>query len=90
MIRRNKNVNLADALDYSYIKWKWQWIWNWRCEFDGELEDTDSDNTKPKPINNIIDEIKIANSCMDSDSTTESDGNTPENPVCNKKTRVYK
>ena len=90
MIRRNKNVNLADALDYSYIKWKWQWIWNWRCEFDGELEDTDFDNTKPKPINNITDEIKIANSCMDSDSSTESDGNTPENPVCNKKTRVYK
>ena len=58
---------------------------------DDELEDTDFDNAEPKLINIIIDETKAANSCVDdSDSSTESDGDTPEHPVCNKKTRVYK
>ena len=89
MIGRNKNVNLADALDY---------ILNGNdSEFessddpDDELEDTDFDNAEPKLINIINDETKAANSCVDdSDSSTESDGDTPEHPVCNKKTRVYK
>ena len=60
MIRGNKNVNLDDVLDY---------ILNGNdSEFessddsDDELEDTDFDNTEPQPINNINDEMKIANS----------------------------
>ena len=56
---------------------------------DGELEDTDFDNTEPEPIDNVNYEVKIANSFMDSDSA-EPDGNTPEHPVCNRKSKAYK
>ena len=56
---------------------------------DGELEDTDFDNTEPEPIDNVNYEIKIANSFMDSDSA-EPDENTPEHPVCNRKSKAYK
>ena len=52
-----------------------------------KLEDTDFDNTEPQPINDINDEINVENLCMDID-ITESDGDTPEHPKCNKEPKV--
>ena len=54
-----------------------------------ELENTDFDNTEPQPINDINLEIEIANWFIDSDST-ESNGDTPKHPLCNKKPKLYK